>query len=183
MRKALRTLVLILSFCSLSHAQTQNRVIEVYTNFTSPEITALQIVSVTVDGRPVALNVPFAADPTWLKTLTFRVRNISGRTLNSLHIGLGFDFAQFNEKAPRDVAFSLIRGIHGNGHNSRDASDRRKPILPGEEIDLSLTEKQLSLIQDMAERSGMTELKRVKLMPIAFINFADGSGVKSGISY
>ena len=47
----------------------------------------LEIREVTIDGEPIKLDEPVHANPDWLRRLTIRVRNVSGRPL--VHVGIG----------------------------------------------------------------------------------------------
>jgi hypothetical protein len=181
--RMIRAIGLVLTVAVSAHAQARVKVLDVYANSNAPETVALQIVSIKVDGRPIALGQPFTSGETWLKTLTIRVKNISGKTINSLYIGLGFGFPEFGKDVRGDVAFSLMAGIYGKEYDGLVASEKGKPVLPDEEIDLALTEKQLSMIQQMMAATGMTALDRVKFMPVTFVTFADGSRARVGFSY
>jgi hypothetical protein len=182
--RVISIIAFIFTVSALVQAQPRIKVLDIYRNVNAPETVSLQIIDIRVAGKPIVLGEPFAADDeTWLKSLTFRVKNISGKTINSMYVGLGFGFPEFGKDGRNDVAISLLSGIYGKGYDNRVSSEKGKPILPGEEIDLAFTETQLSIIRQMMASSGMTAVDRIKFMPFTFVTFADNSRVRSGFSY
>lgn len=183
LQRAMCATLFILALASCAQAQeVQNRVVDVYAEVKgdAPRITALQVVEIRVAGNPVTLGQPFEADDDWLKNLTVRIKNVSGRTINILPISFGI--TELLPPKSGDVAFTIMRGLYGDGTEVREASDERKPIMPGEEIELTFTTKQLCIIQEMAGARGIRPT-RIKFVPAAFVTFEDGSRVRSGFSY
>lgn len=52
----------------------------------SRQIDGVEIEDIAVGGKPITVGEPFAADEDWLKTISFRVRNISGQRLVRVQI-------------------------------------------------------------------------------------------------
>jgi hypothetical protein len=154
--------------------------VEVYEEADAPLTVALQVVEIKAGSNTVTLGQPFAADDDWLRSLSVRIKNVSGKTINVLPISFGL--SELNTGKGGDISFTIMRGLYGNGDEIREASDERKPILPDEEIDFTFTEKQLCIIRQMAEQKEITPT-RIKFRPSAFVTFADGSRVRSGFSY
>ena len=178
-RAACATVFLLALFTSVQ-AQLQERVVEVYKRVQPSGTAALQIVEIRVSGTPVTLDAPFVADDDWLKNLVVRVKNVSGKTINILPISFGLSDL-LNEKG-RDVAFTVMRGLYGNGYETRDTADERRPILPDEEVEFAFTEKQLGIIGQLTSQRGFRP-SRIKFMPLTFVTFEDGSRVQTAISY
>jgi hypothetical protein len=174
--------IFILTIHAFAHGQVQDRIVETYAykKVSAAEAPFLRIIEIKVAGNAVTLGRPFAADHEWLKSLSVRVKNISGKPINILPVS--FSISDLGDERIGDVSFTLIRGIYGNGEQRDDASGEQKPIMPDEEIDLTFTEKQLSIIQQMTAQRGIT-LTRIKFLPVTFVTFADGSKLKSGFSY
>src|SRR5829696_1108226 len=58
-------------------------------SFDKDEDVPLEIVGIRIAGRPVILGQPFAADSSWLKQMTLRVKNISGKPILAFGVGAG----------------------------------------------------------------------------------------------
>jgi hypothetical protein len=180
LKRAACATLFLLALLTCVQAQSQERVVEVYKRAQPGETAALQIVEIRVAGNPVTIDTPFMADDDWLKNLVVRVRNVSGKTINILPISFGLSDA-LNEKG-RDAAFTIMRGLYGDGYETRDGADERKPILPGEELEFAFTEKQLSIMREITSQRGFRP-SRIKFSPVTFVTFEDGSRVQTGFSY
>ncbi len=181
-QRAMCVTVTVLALLSCAQAQVQNRVVETYPEVKGnpPRITALRVVEIRVAGNPVTLGQPFEADDDWLKNLSLKVKNVSGRTINVMPVSFGL--SELLPPNGGDVAFTIMRGLYGDGSETREAADERRPIMPEEEIELTFTAKQLRIMQEIAKVKGITPT-RIKLVPYAFITFEDGSRVSSSFSY
>jgi hypothetical protein len=88
------------------------------------QIDGVEIVEVAANGTPVSIREPFAAPDDWLKTLTFRVKNVSAEKLVSVQITL---------KAPEMGISPDIIYCYGCGK-----AQREKGIQPGEIVELTM---------------------------------------------
>ncbi len=52
------------------------------------QLDAIEIQSINVGGKPIAIGEPFSADEDWLRDLTFRVKNVSDKELMGIQITL-----------------------------------------------------------------------------------------------
>jgi hypothetical protein len=90
------------------------------------QIEALEIVSVTVGSKSITIGEVFSADDLWLKTLTFRVKNVSN---------LSFSVAQLNLFLPEIMPGGpLVILCYGCG----DDFGKVKHIAPGEEVEMKV---------------------------------------------
>src|SRR5438132_2923 len=67
----------------------------------------LQLLKITIDGRPITCGQPFMADVDWLKGLTFKIRNVSGKTIKFIRITFTVPEAKFKDST---LGFSLEYG-------------------------------------------------------------------------
>jgi hypothetical protein len=90
----------------------------------SKQIGGIEINEVLVNGRPIIIGEPFAADVDWLKDLTFRVKNVSSEQVMAIQIGL---------RLPEVDSSPQVVFIAGCKH------DKNQPcIRPGEEVELRM---------------------------------------------
>ena len=90
------------------------------------QIETFEIVEVTVGGKSITIGEVFSADDLWLKTLTFRVKNISN---------LSFSLAQLNLFLPEIMPGGpLVTLCYGCG----DTFGKVKHISPGEEVEMKV---------------------------------------------
>ena len=90
------------------------------------QIEALEIVDITVGSKSITIGEAFSADDLWLKSLTFRVRNVSN---------LSFSVAQLNLFLPEIMPGGpLVTLCYGCG----DAFGKVKNIAPGEEVEMKV---------------------------------------------
>jgi len=90
----------------------------------SKQINGIEIEEVRVNGKPIVIGVPFAADVDWLKDLTFLVKNVSSEQVMAIQIGLRLPEVN---KSPQ-VVF-----IAGCKH------DKNQPrVRPGDEVELRM---------------------------------------------
>ncbi len=179
-RRTACAIVVLLALASFARAQSQNRVIEVYDETNAPETTSLQVVEIKVGAQEVTLGQPFMADDDWLQNLSVRIKNVSDRTINVLPVTLGF--SELTPGKGGDIVITIMRGLYGNGSEVREPSDERKPIVPGEEMLLTFTEKQLCIIRELAARKGITPT-RIKFVPSAYVTFENGTRVRTGLLF
>lgn len=136
---------------------------------TSPVADALEIVEAKVAGHPITIGRPFAAGEDWLKWLTFRLKNISGRPITGVRIHLGLPETQKNGAG---VGASL--GFGSLAVFNR-ASDAGKVVWPDEELELRLGDEQHARTKHLvAAKGGPIEIKTVWI-GITQVMFEDGA--------
>ena len=90
------------------------------------QIEALEIVDITVGSKSITIGEVFSADDLWLKSLTFRVKNVSN---------FSFSVAQLNLFLPEIMPGGpLVILCYGCG----DAFGKVKSIAPGEEVEMKV---------------------------------------------
>lgn len=90
------------------------------------QIEALEIVDITVGSKSITIGEVFSADDLWLKSLTFRMKNVSN---------LNFSVAQLNLFFPETMPGGpLVTLCYGCG----DAFGKVKNIAPGEEVEMKV---------------------------------------------
>jgi hypothetical protein len=140
----------------------------------SPVIEALEIVDITVVGRSITVGQPFAADDDWLRSLTFRMKNISGQPITGARI-----FFSLPETKPEtnSLGFSLE---YGKGLSTGIPSDEQRVIMPNEEFELKFNEAQYERHRKfVSEWSKLPSFSKVWI-GVAGVKFKDGSSWGSG---
>lgn len=88
-------MTLLLIFCitaiapSIVTAQEGLRIIRFEKAREDDDEVYLELLSVKVGDKDVALNEPFLIDQTWLKDLKLRVKNVSGKTIECAYVSFG----------------------------------------------------------------------------------------------
>ncbi|MEK6283662.1 MAG: hypothetical protein AABN95_25185 [Acidobacteriota bacterium] len=88
------------------------------------QIDGVEIEDIAVEGKSITVGKPFAAADDWLKTITFRVRNISGRRLVSVQITVVLP--EMNNRSP-DVVFCYGCALA-----------EKERLMPGEVVELKM---------------------------------------------
>lgn len=167
--------IITLSLSFIVNGQEQDRIIDWQTVRLMSDAKVLEIVEVKVNGKSITIGQPFTADDHWLDTLSFKVRNISDKTINLF--GFGVAFPEINANKGPALMFSVTYGAN----RPQDGSIKQKPLMPNEEVDLRLPEDQLKIMRDVNMNMNRTSnLSKVNILP-ALVTFEDGSRV-GGIS-
>src|SRR4051812_5097274 len=82
--------IITLSLPLLVYGQQSERVVDWLPIRIKLNDRALEITDIRVEGKSITAGQPFAANDDWLETLTFRVRNISGKTVTIFGFGVAF---------------------------------------------------------------------------------------------
>ena len=88
------------------------------------QIDAIEIEEVRVEGTPVTIGAAFTASPDWLNNLTFRVKNLTDRSLMALQITLTLPQIQKSPQIPY-----IVTGC---------TNLKKVCVHPGEEVELRL---------------------------------------------
>ncbi len=177
-------LVLILSVLSI--AQVSQRVVDWHPQIIPgkfkaggcgilfpSEISALEVIEIKVADKPVVLGQAFDANEDWLKTLSVKVKNVSGKPISLVRTSFNLPEAK-NEKGT--MGFSLIYGEEFS--NSDTDNKPQKVIFPGQEVILARNEIRQHL-EAITQRSGKTDFSKV-LIGLTMVKFEDGTTWSSG---
>jgi hypothetical protein len=129
----------------------------------------LQLLEITVGGRPITCGQPFVADVDWLKGLTFKIRNVSGKTIKFIRISFIVPEAKFKNST---LGFSLEYG--------RETSDSVKlsygpeRLMPGAETELVNGIAAYNGYREMiAKEGGSTDFTKA-FIGLTYVRFDDG---------
>jgi|GEM_PF-3230044 len=161
--------IITLSLPFLVYGQQSDRFVDWHPVRLGSEARVLEIVDIKVDGKPIEIGQPFAAGEDWLDTLTFRVKNVSGKTITVLGFGVGFPELGVSGPIPM---FSVT---YGDYKNTNPAA--RKTFVADEEVDLKLPKDQLEGMRSVSTNTiGTHHLTRLTILP-GVVSFEDGSRV------
>ena len=174
--------IITILFPLLVYSQTQDRIVDWHPltlqgNFVKGEdgkqvssnIESLKIIEIKVDGKIISLGQPFSASGDWLKNLTVKVRNISGKPISSIRMHFNLPEAKYKEGI---MGFSLV---YGKALSTGINYGVQKVIMPNEELDLIRNEAHYNRDRDgIAQKSGTTDFSKV-LMGITTVQFEDGT--------
>lgn len=165
--------IIALSMPFLVYGQQPDRVVDWQPVRIGSEARVLEIVDIKVDGKSIQIGQPFAAGEDWLDTLTFRVRNVSGKTINVMGFGVAFPELSAGRGIPM---FSVVYGDYTNTDPGA-----RNSFLADEEVDLKLPKDQLEgMRRTSANTLGTPHLSKLNILP-GLATFEDGSRI-GGIS-
>ena len=165
--------IIALAMPFLVYGLQSDRVVDWHPVRLGSEARVLEIVDIKVDGKSIQTGQPFAANEDWLDTLTFRVRNVSGKTITVLGFGVGFPELGVSGPIPM---FSVTYGDY-----TKTNPAARKSFLADEEIDLKLPKDQLEGMRGVSANTiGTHHLSKLTILP-GIVTFEDGSGI-GGIS-
>jgi len=165
--------VIALSMPFLVYGQQPERLVDWHPVRLGSKERVLEIVDIKVNGKSIQTGQPFAAGEDWLDTLTFRVRNVSGKTITVIGFGVAFPELNVGRGIPM---FSVVYGDYTNTD-----PNARKSLLADEEVDLKLPKDQLEGMRSAsANTRGTHHLSKLNILP-GVVTFEDGSGI-GGIS-
>jgi hypothetical protein len=174
-QQLLVAIILGLSLPNLSNGQERDRLVDWQSVTLGSDAKVLEVVDITVNGKSVTTGHAFTGGEDWLDTLSFRVRNISGKTITLFSFGVAFPEIDLGGGR------SAMLSIPYDADSPRKNSGERKPMLTGSEVDLKLPQDRLVMLRQISMKSiGTTYLTRVNILP-GLVNFADGSKL-GGIS-
>jgi hypothetical protein len=127
----------------------------------------LEIVDVKVAGRSITIGQPFSAEEDWLKSLVFRMKNTSKRSITGARIHFGLPETKSDDK---HFGFSFE---YGKGLSTGIASDEQKIIKPNEEFELKFNEAQYQRYKKFfSERSNLSSFSKI-LIGVTMAKFED----------
>ena len=139
--------------------------------YTSSDIKGLELIEIKVAGKPITIGESFVADDDWLKSLSVKVKNTSGKQISSIRISFSLPEAKYKEGT---LGFSFTYGHQLATNLGKDFSAEEKTIMPDETIELKQDEKSYNnLLNFMKKRSELTNFKAIKITN-AQVVFVDG---------
>jgi hypothetical protein len=140
----------------------------------SPVNEAVQISDITVAGHSVIPGETFNADDDWLRTLTIRLKNVSGQTIVAARVGFGLPEKKAGD---RQVGFSLEYGKMGLGGIVREG---QAMVRPEEEFEMKFNGDQYrKYLEFFAKHAGSVNFTKAWI-GITTIKFEDGTIWSSG---
>ena len=132
-------------------------------------IGALEILEIKVNDKTVKLGQAFSAGGEWLKNLTIKVKNTSGKPISSIRMHFTLPEAKYGEGT---MSFSLEYGkALSTGINYGD----QKVIPSGEELLLYRNEAHYNRDRDgIAKLAGITDFSKV-LLGMTIVQFENGA--------
>jgi hypothetical protein len=162
--------IILLSLAMTADAQETNRLVDWSAFSPRSDARVLEIIRITVKDTNVTPGQLFVAADDWLDKLTFRIQNVSDKTITRCGFGIGFPELNPGGDAEGMPGFSLVYDTLRN-------PGKLQPIPPGAVVEISLPGDQLKLMQQAAGRIlGTSHLTRIKILP-GLASFADGSGI------
>jgi hypothetical protein len=158
----------------------QDRLVDWHPVLIQSEANVLEIVDINVAGKSITISQPFTADDNWLNTLTFKVRNISGKTIE--HFGFGVTFPELQTDANRGTPGFSVTYFGAESVEAPAANAQKRPLMADEEVDLKIPEDQLAIMRQISLRlRGTPNLSKLNIA-LGLVRFEDGSG-KGAISF
>lgn len=139
------------------------------------EKAPVKIKGVRAKGRVVTTNNPYTDGEDWLKDLTIELSNPSDKTVTFLQVQIFFPHPERALKQPGAVLFIE----HGdNPFNYATAAampvSTAKPMLPGDFLELKLSEAKYDAIGSLLETAGIPNNDKVEIR-VSAIGFSDGT--------
>ena len=147
-------------------------------SFVPTNIEAVEIIDFKVAGVPVVPGQSFSAGEDWLKDLSVRVKNTSGRQIASITMMISFPETRY----PKDGMDHLYgyQLEYKEGRYTRGVGDKGKPVAPGEEVELAADEVQYRIDhRRLVEKAGLTSISRATIVAVR-VDFVDGAIWEAG---
>lgn len=160
-------------------AQTQSKIVEIYEKqFYNKLGEPIEVYDVRQGGKPINLASEFEGGEGWLKTLSFKVKNTSAKSITFI----GNDFF-FPETASAGQLMRFTRS-YGQISGVTDKLDRKPiQIKPGESIEVSFSEKSYNELKVfLGQKHSIENINKVSLS-IGFIIFDDNTAWSPGQYY
>lgn len=147
------------------------KLITVHNNPRQPTDGALRIVAIKVAGQIVTPDRPFAADDDWLGNLSLRIKNTSTKPIRTARLQLSLPETRYRAGG---VGTSLQ---YGGTFYGRTAPDATKPLMPGEEAELSFAPDEFEGTRNHFSTHGGIDIVRHVRLGTAVVTFVDGTVV------
>ncbi len=163
-------IIIVLSLAITVHAQETNRVVNWGVFSPGTDARVLEIIRITVKDTNVTPGQYFVASDDWLDKLTFRIQNVTDKTITRCGFGVGFPELNPRGEGEGMPGFSVV-------YDTLKIPGKLQPIPPGAVFEISLPSDQLNNLRRAASRHYDTShLTRIIILP-GLATFADGSGV------
>jgi hypothetical protein len=160
--------IIVLSVAMTVDAQETNRLVDWPAVSPRSDAKVLEIIRITVKDTNVTPGQYFAAADDWLNKLTFRIRNVSDKTITRCGFGIGFP--ELSPGGGGMPGFSIV-------YDTEKKPEKLQPIPPGAEVEVTLPADQLEIMRQAAIRLiGTSHLTRIRILP-GLATFADGSDI------
>ena len=173
----LTVFVSLFVFISFASAQEQKRVVRL-TEYQIPSLgKMLEIIEIRITGKKIEFGKEFNADESWLRNLSFKVRNLSEKPIKFIRMSFSLPETRTAESG---IGFSFTYG-NPSGCNAITSppcnfnSEEVKIVQPKEEIELKFTEQHYQgTLALVLRKTGITTLNQV-VVGIAVIEYEDGT--------
>jgi hypothetical protein len=115
----------------------------------------------------------FSADSDWLRHTTFRLENVSGKTIVYMIIEIAFPESS---KGEGRMMYPLTLGIRPGSKLQKGDS---LLFLPGESMDIELATKHADISRYLSERRSIESVSEIQV-EVSFLVFDDGTAWKFG---
>jgi hypothetical protein len=161
-------ITIILALAVTVDAQETNRMVDWGHFRPGSDTKVLEIIRITVKDTNVTPGQYFVASDDWLGKLTFRIQNVTDKTITRCGFGVGFPELNPRGEGEGMPGFSVVYDTLRN-------PGKLQPIPPGAEFEVSLRADQLEIMQKAAIRLiGTSHLTRIIIFA-GLASFADGS--------
>lgn len=162
--------IIILSLAMTVDAQETNRLVNWGAFSPGSDARVLEIIRITVTDTNVTPGQYFVGSDDWLDKLSFRVQNVSDKTITRCGFGVGFPELNPGGEGVGMPGFSVV-------YDTLKNPQKLQPIPPGAVVEVSLPADQIKIIQGVAIRLiGPSHLTRIVILP-GLATFADGSSI------
>jgi hypothetical protein len=136
----------------------------------------VKLVGVKVGQKGVKFGEKFAGPHDWLKGASFRLKNVSGKSI--VFIELDVNFPETRASGP-EMSFRINLGRVPNiNHQSAPLS-----VLPGGELDVDIDDKRYGgLVKFVQERHSISDIGKARV-EVGFVVFDDGMAWGAGSFY
>jgi hypothetical protein len=152
----------------IGFSQAQDARFNTVTHSDPPDMP-VEILGVNVKGKDIKLGEKIDNDEGWLSNTSFKIKNVSGKTI--LYVGMYLDFPE--TKVTGNIMTFPLR----YGHNPLEQADAGQPqrLLPDRTADVSLSAKEYEQLKSfILRRHQIADLHKVSLR-VTTLYFEDGA--------
>lgn len=179
MKKIYLLLVLIFLIPSFSFGQSSERSVDILeTSHPNNSIRdsggkailtderAIELVEINTEGKIIKLGETFVAGDEWLRTLTIKMKNVSGKTISRIVIKLMFpETKKGNSYSGSWIEYSAVNANTGE-------TNEKKLIMPNDVA--VLTKDHYEEMKQRMKESNLSTINQVIVSAVE-VNFTDGS--------
>lgn len=156
--------------------QTQERLLKKSTFPNEP----MKIVKIIVKQKAIEANKKFSEEDDWLKSLTITLKNVSDKPIVFIEVSLNFPAVEEHPDGPEP---GYVRDLTYGRQRPPDApvlSDQSKPVMPNENVDISLTVEDQEAIEAALIRLGFPLHTKSVKMSLRTVIFNDDTMWRAG---